>query len=56
MGNPTRLAAALLRRCLALALMLAAADPALPAPTRALLADDLANPDAEPISRRRAAL
>ncbi|MEU5720261.1 hypothetical protein [Micromonospora sp. NPDC047738] len=52
MRNPTRRMAALLRRGVEVALLLAAADPSLPPPTQALLVDALVTPDAEPISPR----
>ncbi len=56
MRDLMRRVAALLRRGIEVALLLAAADPSLPPPARALLVDALVTSDAEPISPRRPAL
>ncbi|MEU2614558.1 hypothetical protein ABZ570_23710 [Micromonospora sp. NPDC007271] len=46
----------LIRRGVAVAVLLAAADPSLPPSVRLQLLDALAGPDAEPISPRRPGL
>ncbi|MEV6816547.1 hypothetical protein, partial [Micromonospora sp. NPDC051296] len=53
---PTRWAAALLRRAIESALLLAAADPTAPPLTRALLLDGRPTPGPEPVSRGQGAL